>query len=129
MLGGKTASYNKLEAMIFALSTDDKSLMVFASEVEATAYSEGIDVEDGVWLFFDDYDFPLAATFTTPNKCGSFSVTSGTYHLQPGQGQNLSEYLPQIASVEGLAPLNTVAGGMERLASNLSYMDSPENQG
>ncbi|MFN9707660.1 MAG: hypothetical protein ACK53K_04400 [Burkholderiales bacterium] len=40
--------------MIFALSTDDKTLMVFASETEATAYAEGIDVEDGGWLFFDD---------------------------------------------------------------------------
>jgi hypothetical protein len=31
--------------MIFALSTDDKTLMIFVSEAEATAYVEGIDVE------------------------------------------------------------------------------------
>lgn len=112
--------------MIFALSTDDKTLMVFASEAEATAYAEGIDVEDGVWLFFDDCGFPLAATFSAPNKRGSFSVVSGTYHLHPGQGQSLSALLPEVASVEGVAPLNTVAGVMELLASNLAVKrDAP----
>lgn len=83
------------------------------------AHAEGIDVENGVWLFFDDCGFPLVPTFTTPNKRGSFSVASGIYQLQTSQGQSLCELLPQVGSIEGMAPLNTVAGVMERLASNL----------
>lgn len=117
-----------LEAMIFALSTDDKTLMIFVSEAEATAYVEGIDVEDGVWLFFDDCGFPLTATFSTPNKRSAFCAESGVYHLQPSQGQNLSELLPEVASIEGAAPENTVVGVMTLLASNIAIKrDAPQS--
>jgi hypothetical protein len=105
--------------MIFALATDDKTLMVFASEAEVTSYAEGTDIEDGAWLFFDECGAPLQAIFTTPNKHGNFWVQSGTYHLQPTQGQNLAELLPQVSSVEGHSKLSTVTAVAERLASTL----------
>jgi hypothetical protein len=106
--------------MIFAFATDDRTLMVFASEAEATSYAEGIDVEDGVWLFFDECGAPLQAIFTTPNKRGSFLVQSGIYHLKSVQGQNLAELLPQVSLVEGRSELNTISAVVERLASNTS---------
>lgn len=34
---------NAGDLMIFALATDDRSLMAFATEAEATAYCEGVD--------------------------------------------------------------------------------------
>ena len=59
--------------MIFALAIDDRTLMVFPDEAQAVAYCEGIDVEEGNWLFFNDNGKPLDAVFTTPNKHGSFA--------------------------------------------------------
>jgi hypothetical protein len=41
----------ELNAMIFALATDENTLFVFASAVEAVAYCEAIDVEEGGWIF------------------------------------------------------------------------------
>lgn len=113
--------------MISALSTDDKTLMDFASEADATTYAEGINAEGDIWHFLDDCSFPLAAIFTAPSQRGSFLVLSGTYNLEPGQGQSLSELLPEVASAEGAAPLNTVTEAMELSASNLAVKrDAPQ---
>lgn len=106
--------------MIFALTTDDRTLKIFASEAETIAYAEGIDVENGEWLFFDECGAPLQAVFTKPNKRGSFLVESGVYHLQSSEGQGLMELLPQVSSVEGPSELGTTAAVAERLASNTS---------
>lgn len=114
--------------MLFAFSTDDKTLMVYASEAEVTAYVEGTDVEDGGWLFFDDHGLPLGAVFITPNQRERFSVVSGSYRLQPSQGSSLSELLPHVALVEGKPPLNTVAAVADLLASNISVeRDAPQS--
>jgi hypothetical protein len=90
--------------MVFAFATDDRTLHVFRDEAAATAYAEGIDVEDGVWLFFSENGAPLQPSFTVPNKRGRFTVLSGAYSLQPGQvpgAQHLLELLPNVAAVEG----------------------------
>jgi hypothetical protein len=44
-----------IRIMIFAFATDDRTLLAFQSESEAIAYAEGVDVEDGVWLFFKSW--------------------------------------------------------------------------
>ena len=98
--------------MIFALTTDDRTLLVFATEAEAIACAEGIDVEDGNWLFFDADGKPLEAVFTTPNKHGSFWVESGVYVLRLAASafrKTLLDELDDVSAVEGEPPLNTVA--------------------
>jgi hypothetical protein len=39
--------------MLFALSTDDRTLMVFGDAADAVAYCEGRDVAEGGWRFWD----------------------------------------------------------------------------
>src|SRR6266498_1398186 len=52
-------------SMIFAFATDDRTLFVFPNEAKACSYAEGIDVEDGVWLFFAEDGTPLVPAFAT----------------------------------------------------------------
>ena len=89
--------------MIFALSTDDRTLTAFPTEADAIAYCEGVDVEDGVWLFFASDGKPLAPRFTTANRHGLFSVVSGSYVLDPASsGVHLRDVLKGVAAVDGL---------------------------
>ena len=83
--------------MIFALATDERTLLVFASAREAVAHCEGIDVEDGMWRFWDRRGDPLQARFSQPNRRGSVSVANGAYSLEsrPG-GQHLMAALRDI---------------------------------
>lgn len=96
--------------MIFALSTDDRTLHIFENEAEAVSYCEGVDVEDGVWRFFDKYGAPLEAAFVKPNERGVFVVVSGQYLLRPSSTlqQPLIEELEKVGAVEGPKPLNSV---------------------
>lgn len=90
--------------MIFAFSTDDRALRAFATEAEATAHAEGIDVENGVWLFFDRTGAALEAAFTHPNERSKLSIRSGKYHLRPAASpdvESLNQILPRVVSVEG----------------------------
>ena len=67
--------------MIFALATDESTLFVFDSIAEAIAYCEGIDVENGNWIFWDDAGAALKAEFLTPVHHGRFAIGGGTYQL------------------------------------------------
>ena len=88
--------------MIFALSTDDRTLSVFATAAEAIGYCEGIDVEDGIWLFFANDGTPLEPRFTQPNRRGRILVRSGTYILEPASaGVHLCDAIEGVAAVEG----------------------------
>jgi hypothetical protein len=90
--------------MTFVFATDDESLSVHSTDAMACAQAEGIDVEDGLYLFFDDAGRPLRPVFSTPNKRGRFSVLSGVYalHTEPsGDPSGLLDILPQVTSVEG----------------------------
>ena len=90
--------------MIFAFATDDRTFHAFPSEAEATAYAEGVDVEDGVWLFFGQDGTLLEAVFTRPNERGTLTVRSGVYRLQRASSKpaaTLLELLPLVATVEG----------------------------
>ncbi len=86
--------------MIFALATDENSLLVFPAPENAIAYCEGIDVRAGVWLFWGENGLPLQPDFLTPNQYGRFSVANGIYRLLPTQsGGTLAEILGSIHSI------------------------------
>ena len=107
--------------MIFAFATDERTLHAFRSEEEATAYAEGIDVEEGVWIFFAHDGTPLEPVFTTPNERGRFTIRSGAYGLQRSKSQQtggLLELLPRVAVVEG--ELKSVEGIRQLLTNGSS---------
>jgi hypothetical protein len=90
--------------MTFVFATDDCSLLAFASEAKACSHAEGIDVDDGLYLFFDDAGQPLSPIFSTPNEKGRFTVVSGVYSLQSHgspDAARLLDMLPTFALVEG----------------------------
>lgn len=87
--------------MIFAAATDESSLMVFATTAEAIAHCEGVDVEDGGWLFWDERGAALKPEFLSANHQGRFTVGSGTYRLIEAPDQpSLAEALAGIRSME-----------------------------
>jgi hypothetical protein len=88
--------------MIFAVATDEKSLVVFPSAEAAIAYCEGTDVEAGSWLFWDDRGAALQPEFLTPNHHGRFALGSGTYQLAPIPSRPaLTEVLSELQAIEG----------------------------
>jgi hypothetical protein len=98
--------------MVFAYSTDDRSLIVFSSEADAIAYCESVDVEAGVWLFFDAAGQPLQVSFSEPKSRGFFVVLSRQYHLVPAVSASepsLLGRLSDVAVVEGPAPFNSIS--------------------
>ena len=87
---------------IFSFSTDDKGLEVFPTKEEAIGYCEGIDIENGEWLFWDEFGASMEAKFSAPNQKGKFSVVSGKYDLVPfPEGLELNEFLSNVGYVEG----------------------------
>jgi FkbM family methyltransferase len=98
--------------MIFASETGEKTLYVFPSEAEAVAYCEGLDVETGVWSFWNDAGAPLEPEFIVPSKRGLFSVQNGTYRLVEAEfarRAHLLEALEHFKLVEGMPPLDSLA--------------------
>jgi hypothetical protein len=90
--------------LTFAFATDDRTLLVFDNRETPVAKAEGIDVEEGMWLFFDAVGYPLEPVFTRPNTRGWLTVSSGTYYLQRAQGEglrNLFDCLDEVVLVEG----------------------------
>jgi hypothetical protein len=94
--------------MLYALSTDDRTLHVFATEAEALSYCEGYDVSSGNWHFFAEDGSPLSAAFSEPAQEGRISISHGRYSLGPGTGPSLQESLTEIAAVEGPPGLQSV---------------------
>jgi hypothetical protein len=87
--------------MLFAGSVDDGTLLVFDTVALATSYCEGVDVEDGVWKFWDAEGNSLRPEFSVPNHRGRFAVGNGVFHLVPDPtGQALALHLPDFRSME-----------------------------
>lgn len=110
--------------MIFAAETEELSLYAFETAEEAIAHCEGLDVEAGTWVFWDDNGSPLEAHFTKPNERGLFSVSNGTYTLVPAGSDHhapLSEALDEILNFEGRAPFDSAAGVREHLARGTGH--------
>lgn len=94
--------------------------MVFASEKEAISYCEGVDVATGGWKFFSGEGLPLEAAFSVPAQVGRFVVSHGRYSLRPGSGEPLSQFLSQVALVEGPPGLQTAEEVERALTSHSS---------
>ncbi|MBQ0753307.1 MAG: hypothetical protein KBT87_11310 [Gammaproteobacteria bacterium] len=95
--------------IIFAFSTDDNGLEVFPTKDEAINYCEGIDVEEGLWLFWDESGENMEAKFSVPNKKDGSWVQSGVYDLVPFPiGLELIEFISNVGYVEGRGIFNTV---------------------
>lgn len=106
--------------MIFALATDEQTLYSFATEAEAIAYCEGLDVESGAWLFWDALGRPLAPRFITPNRRGLLTVSHGHYILEATSDPlyaSLDDALDEIHHVTIAPPLDTVDAIRAHLAS------------
>jgi hypothetical protein len=104
--------------MIFVLLTDENTLVVHDDEASAIRSCEGIDVEDGVCLFFDDAGQPFEPVFDEPNQRGRFMVVSGRYHLRQASESSrktLLQLLPDVMNIEG--PPTLTIGEVERLLS------------
>lgn len=97
-----------MSSVVFGFS-DDLTLMVFSDSNKAKSYAEGIDVAAGVWKFFDHQGRALHPKFVVPNCVRGLSIESGQYNLTAGDGPELLEFLPKVASVEGYPPFETVA--------------------
>jgi hypothetical protein len=93
--------------MIFVLD-ETNALYVSDSEAELQGAFEGVDVENGIYRFFDHSGKRLAAEFTVPNRTGNMLgpmgwVRSGKYRLRPSADMsalNLSELLSTITVIE-----------------------------
>lgn len=99
--------------MIFAVETEERTLIAFAGQAEAVAHCEGLDVEAAIWLFWSDSGEPLEAEFSVPNKRGVFGSRNGTYSLVPASTNHhahLSEALDEILTFESAAPFNSAQG-------------------
>lgn len=92
--------------MIFAVATDEMSLLVFATAEEAIAYCEGIDVEAGDWMFWDERGVALSPEFLAPNYRARFVVGSGKYRL---------------AATPTLPALKQVLAGLRSIEANPSF--------
>ena len=115
--------------MIFALATDDHGLMIFASEADAVANCEGIDVAEGGWEFFAADGVPLEPFFSKPASRGHLVVTSGKYMLRPAENAtrpHLRERIKVVAYVEGIPGVASVAD-VERLLT-LRFQRTPERR-
>lgn len=87
--------------MIFAAATDEGTLFVFPSLEDAIAYCEGIDVEDGGWLFWNENGSALVADFVVPNHRGRHTICSGAYQLVPASSlPSLEEVLARILQMD-----------------------------
>ncbi len=95
------ASLRPATPMIFALATDDRSLRVFEDPASAVAYCEGIDVEEGGWLFWDAQGDALDAVFSKPSERVRSWVLSGIYSLHPSAGgKDLLGSISRVGYVE-----------------------------
>ncbi|MDP3271798.1 hypothetical protein [Limnobacter sp.] len=93
--------------MIFVLA-DDNILHVLDFESESLGAFEGIDVEEGIYKFFDKAGAPLKAEFMSLNQTGKIFgmlswVVSGNYRLVVAESADLpwlSEFLSSVSGLE-----------------------------
>jgi hypothetical protein len=104
--------------MIFAFSTDDRSLLVFISEEHAISYCEGIDVANNGWQFFNDEGSPLNPVFQAQAAERNFVVSNGKYSLVPSIGENLVNLLFKVSSVEGSEDICTIEQVLVHLSNS-----------
>ncbi len=108
--------------MIFVLA-DDRMLHVLSTEEESQGQFEGVDVEEGLYRFFDQSGNPLFAEFTKSNKRGKIFgllpwVESGRYRLVSAKSMDLPRLLDLWSEIAGLET-NAHFSGLEEVRSFL----------
>ena len=106
--------------MIFVAEIEERALYAFATESEAIAHCEGLDVEAGIWLFWNSAGEPLEARFSVPNKRGLFSVENGKYTLISATQDHhaiLVEALDEILHYESASPFESKTSVLNYLAA------------
>ncbi len=88
-----------LGVVIYAASTDEKSLSEYATIEDAILDHEALDVEAAVHLFWDSKGNALEPIFTTQNKRGLVSVENGEYHLVPATGDHHAHLLEALNEI------------------------------
>ena len=73
--------------------SDDGCVRIAESEAQVIRDCEGVDVQSGVWWFYDETGQPLVPVFDVPVKetrvLGLFRIVdSGHYHLEPGDSSH-----------------------------------------
>jgi hypothetical protein len=89
--------------MIFVFA-DDGTLEIIAGPEEAKQEYEGIDVEEGVYKFFDETGTRLNPNFIKPNKRSKFSVQSGEFELLPSTHSNEDDIFSHLNEASELNP-------------------------
>ena len=96
--------------MIFAFG-EDGTLELFADLGEVRVHCEGIDVESGVWDFYDENGEPLLPVFRTPSRIRTYlfglfsSVTSSQdFSFKPAADATEPSLLQCLSPSVVLAP-------------------------
>ncbi|KRB77630.1 DcrB-related protein [Noviherbaspirillum sp. Root189] len=105
------ASVNVEPSCVFSLRLRDRILHVFHTDDEACKSISAIEVEDGLWKFFDAAGDALHPEFIEPNT-GKIWRTAGRYLLRPRATHDvdtLHRYLDHVQGVRGTPPMNGIA--------------------
>lgn len=96
---------------VFALAIRDRVLHVHDNEEQACRRVNALEVEDGMWAFFDSAGMPLHADFTEPNT-GKIWRSEGKYRLRSrslSTAMSLAACIDQVIKVVGSRPFDSVA--------------------
>ena len=103
--------------MIFAFA-DDGTLSVYDTEAEVQRECEGVDVENRVYSFYNEYGVFLEPVFVAPNKRGKALglvawVESGTYKLTPDPAAKEDSFALALFETSVLNPNRWFSGLVE----------------
>ena len=115
--------------MIYVFANDDHGLAAYASQSDAIAACEAVDVEDGNYRFFDAAGQPLRPRVVQPTTRGPMGVSAGRYVLESDLAQSsapLASLLDSISYVEGcgFTSVDEVATELERHAATREHVPS-----
>lgn len=108
--------------MILAFSNDG-GLELHADNEEVVMHCEGIDVDSGIYAFYDDQGRALKPVFDIPVETKSYlwffeTVSGGTYHLELDTSGDAEHILFALLECNHLAP----SQGYESLHEVKSYL-------
>jgi hypothetical protein len=126
-----STSVNAEPSCVFSLRVRDRILHVFHTDDEACKSISAIEVEDGLWKFFDAAGDALHPEFIEPNT-GKIWRTAGRYLLRPIMTRDvdtLYRYLDHVQGVRGTPPLNGITAiraylGRARVSSPIILHES-----
>ena len=95
---------------VFAFE-DDGSVHVYADVAQVQTEYEGVDVEEGIYQFFDAHGKPLKPVFIVPNRSGRLFgirwlswVESGKFRLEPAGTDEDEAFVNKLSEVSHMAP-------------------------